>query len=103
MKIAVPGHTYSSKDGPVAVILTAEDRALIARMPVDATIYCQAPGHMDAEPIDKWLDTLKEPGDPEFALHLETHLDENGDVSDQPHKVSIEEQRRRLQLFLAKA
>jgi|SRR5689334_8502261 len=101
MKIAVPGRTFTTLDGPIAVILTDQDRANIARMPAEATIYAQTQVDADLEAVDKWLDLLKQADDPQCDLTVETSLDELGNAPPR-FRVSLEECKRRQELFAAR-
>lgn len=62
MKIAAPWMT--ARDGArevVAVVLTPADRANIAAMAPDATVYCVFPGDLPAgatEAITEWMERL---------------------------------------------
>lgn len=100
MKIATMGGAlYDANVVPVAVILTQTDRENIARMPAEATIYCGFPNGIEVGQVNRWLDTLKEPGAVD-AFHCETNLDENGEVSGEMHVVSEAEHGRRTRLWL---
>lgn len=97
MKIAVGGVVYDGNEVPIAVILGPEDRANIARMAPDETIYCNFPNGTDAAEVVRWVDALKPSGGP---ARLETNLDSDGREQAEMHAVDFEEHARRTSLWL---
>ena len=48
------------EDGPIAVVLSPQDKKNIRNMAKGATIYCSYNEDMDQKEIEEWLDWIKE-------------------------------------------
>jgi len=60
MKIKVGDRVYDGTEQPIMVILTAQDKDNIARMPDWATKYAQYPDCWLEKEIEEWMDASTE-------------------------------------------
>ena len=55
MKVKIKDTIYNSEDEPVMLILTDKDRANIAKMLPECTMFCAYPDGLAEEVVDKFM------------------------------------------------
>jgi hypothetical protein len=66
MKVKVRARVYDANEQPIMLILTDEDKVLIAAMAPEAHRYCAYPKGADPERIQEWMkEDVKPTGEPE--------------------------------------
>ena len=77
MKVAVGKKIYDTKDQPIALILTDQDKQNISNMTKDARFYMCYPDHVPDEEMDVWMDAIeKECGNRSSDLPRFTQMDQ---------------------------
>ena len=55
MKVKIGDTMYDSGEQPLMVILSEAERAEIAALPKDESMYCCYPAHLDTERVELWM------------------------------------------------